>query len=51
MNKPGEFIIDAPLPKSPALEAGVLAGDRILKIGEYEITKDSSIKTAVSKIK
>jgi carboxyl-terminal processing protease len=51
MNKPGEFIIDSPLPRSPALEAWVQAGDRVLKIGDYEITRETSIKTAVSKIK
>ncbi len=51
MPKPGEFMIQGTIPGSPAEAAGVIAGDRVLKIDDYEITKDTSIRTAVSKIK
>lgn len=51
MEIPGELIINAPIKNSPAEKAGILAGDRIIKIDDTEVTKDMSITQAVKRIK
>src|SRR3982751_3241163 len=45
----GNFIIVSPLEESPALKAGVFAGDRILKING-EVTEGQTLKDLLTKI-
>lgn len=51
MPAPGEFVITAPIPNSPAEKAGILAGDRIMKINDFEVIKTTPISDVVKKIK
>lgn len=51
MSKPGEFIITSPIPGSPAEKAGIKGGDRVLKVGDFEITKESGVEEVIRKIK
>jgi carboxyl-terminal processing protease len=51
MAKPGELMITGPIPGSPAEKAGLLAGDRIIKIDTFEVTKDTALSDAIRKIK
>jgi len=48
--KDGQLMVVAPLDGSPAKAAGILAGDKILKIGS-ELTSGISITDAVAKIR
>jgi len=48
--KKGELTVIAPLEKSPAQKAGILAGDKILKINDV-LTADITIEEAVSLIR
>jgi len=45
----GQLLVESPLPGTPAYEAGILAGDLILKI-DGESTENMSQKKAVDKI-
>ena len=45
----GQLLVESPLPGTPAYEAGILAGDLILKI-DGESTENISIKKAIDKI-
>jgi carboxyl-terminal processing protease len=51
MTIPGELMITAVLPGSPAEKSGLLGGDRILKVDDYEIIKTSSVETVIPRIK
>lgn len=51
MIKPGEFKIISPLSGSPAEKAWLKAQDTVIKIDDFEITKDTSLDEAVAKIK
>lgn len=48
--KKGELLIIAPLEGTPAMEAGLLAGDKIIKIGDI-FTRDITIDEAVTLIR
>ena len=50
LNEDGQIVIIAPLPDTPASNAGVMAGDRILTI-DGEDTTGMYVSTAVSKIR
>ena len=49
MDRGGQLFVESPVPGTPAYEAGVLAGDLILKIDD-ESTDNISLKKAVDKI-
>lgn len=51
MHKPWEMMIIAPMKGSPAEKAGLKWGDRILQIGDHQVTQEISIDTATSWIK
>lgn len=51
MIKPGELKIISPLSGSPAEKAWLKAQDSVIKIDNFEITKDTSLDEAVAKIK
>lgn len=51
MTLPGELMITAVLKESPAEKSGLLGGDRILKVDDYEIVKTSSVQQVIPKIK
>ena len=50
LDKHGVLTVNAPLEDSPAFQAGVLAGDRIIKI-EGKTTKGISLRDAVKKLR
>jgi len=47
----GSVIVVSPLEGSPAKEAGIRAGDYILKIDDYELTSNDTVYDAVAKIR
>jgi carboxyl-terminal processing protease len=49
VDRGGQLFVESPLPGTPAYEAGILAGDLILKI-DGESTENMTIKKAVDKI-
>ncbi len=51
MSKPWILLINSPLPDSPAKKAWLKWWDIILKVDDFEITKDISLNDAVWKIK
>lgn len=51
MSVPGELMITSVLLGSPAEKAGVMGGDRILKVDDYEIVKTSSVENVIPRIK
>ena len=49
VDRGGQLFVESPLPGTPAYDAGILAGDLILKIDD-ESTENMTIKKAVEKI-
>jgi carboxyl-terminal processing protease len=49
VDRAGQLFVESPLPGTPAYEAGIQAGDLILKI-DGEVTENMTIKKAVDKI-
>jgi carboxyl-terminal processing protease len=49
LDRGGQLFVESPMPGTPAYEAGVLAGDLILKIDD-ESTESMSLKKAIDKI-
>ena len=49
MDRGGQLFVESPVPGTPAYEAGVLAGDLILKIDD-ETTENITLKKAIDKI-
>jgi carboxyl-terminal processing protease len=51
MTLPGELMITAVIPGSPAEKSGIFGGDRIVKIDDFEVVKTSSVEQLVPRIK
>lgn len=51
MPEPGKLLIIAPIVDSPSEKAGIRAGDIVTQIDDKEVTRDISLKQAVSWIK
>jgi carboxyl-terminal processing protease len=49
LDRAGQIFVESPLPGTPAYEAGILAGDLILKIDD-ESTENMTLKKAIDKI-
>lgn len=44
-----EMFVEKAMPKSPAAEAGIQSGDRLIKIGQFEVQSFFDLKDAVQK--
>ena len=51
MVKPGEIVVTSVLKNTPAQSAGVMANDRIVKVGSYTITEKDTLESIIGKIK
>jgi carboxyl-terminal processing protease len=51
MTEPGKLTVISPIVGSPAEKAGILPGDQVTKVNDFEITKDVSLRDAVARIR
>lgn len=51
MVKPGEIVVTSVLKNTPAQNAGVMANDRIVKVGTYVISAKDTLESVIAKIK